>query len=94
MPIVSNQPGVVAFSHSGGRLREIGPSPTPTKPLAQPPPVRSRIAETAAERTPGTAARLEVQLHDKQWLWHEAERQLVERRQRTQEQSGPHDQDE
>ena len=58
MPIVSNQPGVVALSQSGGRpAAGIGPSPTPTRPLAQPPPGREAVsAETDAERTPGTAA--------------------------------------
>jgi len=37
---------------------------------------------------------LEVQLDDEQWLWHEAERQLVEGRKRTQEQPRRANQDE
>jgi hypothetical protein len=58
---------------------------------------RRRVAQSLDARTAllgRPAARLEVQLHDEQWLWHEAERQLVERRERAQEQSGRDDQDE
>ena len=95
------------------RPRDIGPSPTATMPLDQPPPgeqpyrgdrrgahawhCRRRVAQAFDARTARLgrpAARLEVQLHDEQWLWHEAERQLVERRKRTQEQSRRDDQDE
>ena len=56
---------------------------------------RRRIAQTLDARTAllgRPATRLEVQFRHEQWLWHEAERQLVERRKRVKEQSGCDDQ--
>jgi hypothetical protein len=56
MPIVWNQPGVVPFSQNVGRIRVICPSLMAIMPVLVPPPVSSRTDDTAAERTPGTAA--------------------------------------
>ena len=113
MPIVSNQPGVVAFSQSEGRIAGHRPiadadhAGCPTAPGEQPYrgdrrrtdawDGRRRIAQALDARTAllgRPATRLEVQFRHEQWLRHEAERQLVERRKRTKEQSGGDDQDE